>query len=335
MPDYKLATRRAALKWHVDPRILQALVQQESGFNPNAVSNADAHGIAQFIPSTAKAYGVNLNDGRVTDDLEGAAHYLADNLKKTGGNYHQALSIYNSGRPDAYRDPKFAKGQTYNYVKTILANAKNFGGGAGAGGGPSGQNGSAAAANMTTTTSFDQAGYDKARKLTILGNYLARRNPNNALVKMGLATPGALPDRADFTKTSTHTAMPSSSASGTPGGAGRRPSSQLLEEIYNTGGQGYAVKNGQKVSGEQVYGAVWGGHKDHVHIASGPKQVVELGKLALSMGLHVGENPHFGGVDPVHAPNSYHYKGQAIDVSGDPKKMAAFARKVEEIYGIR
>jgi hypothetical protein len=68
-------------------------------------SGAGAQGIAQFMPATAKGYGVNLNDGRVTDDLEGASRYLADNLKKTGGNYHQALSIYNSGRADAYKTP--------------------------------------------------------------------------------------------------------------------------------------------------------------------------------------------------------------------------------------
>jgi hypothetical protein len=38
------------------------------------------------------------------------------------------------------------------------------------------------------------------------------------------------------------------------------------------------------------------------------------------MGLHVGENPHFGGVTPVHVQGSYHYKGEAIDVSGDPRR---------------
>jgi hypothetical protein len=72
-----------------------------------------------------------------------------------------------------------------------------------------------------------------------------------------------------------------------------------------------------------------------VHVAAGPKTVVELGKLAQRMGLHVGENPHFGGVDPVHVAGSYHYKGEAIDVSGDAKKMALFAQEVadyREVY---
>jgi hypothetical protein len=32
----------------------------------------------------------------------------------------RALSAYNSGRPDAYKDPNFAHGQTYNYVRSIM-----------------------------------------------------------------------------------------------------------------------------------------------------------------------------------------------------------------------
>lgn len=122
-PDYQLAATRAARKFGIDPRIFLAQIRQESGFRPNVTSSSNAHGIAQFIPSTAKQYGVNLNDGRVTDDLEGAARYMRDLLRQNGGNYHRALSAYNSGKPDAYKDPSFAKGQTFNYVRTILGNA--------------------------------------------------------------------------------------------------------------------------------------------------------------------------------------------------------------------
>jgi hypothetical protein len=80
-----------------------------------------------------------------------------------------------------------------------------------------GQNGSAGASvsspasgggtktTTTTTASFDQAGYDKARKLAILGNYLQQKNPNSTLLRLGVATPGALPDKADFQSSSTST----------------------------------------------------------------------------------------------------------------------------------
>jgi hypothetical protein len=39
-------------------------------------------------------------------------------------------------------------------------------------------------------------------------------------------------------------------------------------------------------------------------------------------------------VSAVHVPGSYHYKGEAIDVSGDPGTMNAYSRKVERLFGI-
>lgn len=89
------------------------------------------------------------------------------------------------------------------------------------------------------------------------------------------------------------------------------------------------IKNGQRVPKGFV-----DGHTDHVHVAGGPKSVVALGRLAQQMGLRVSENPAFDKVDPVHTEGSYHYKNQAIDVSGDPKKMARFSRRVARLYGL-
>jgi len=108
--------------------------------------------------------------------------------------------------------------------------------------------------------------------------------------------------------------------------------SKVLELIHNDGsGPGYGIKNGQVVNGSQVFSDVWAGHQNHVHVAAGPKTVVLLGKLAQRMGLRVSENPHFGGVDPAaHVPDSYHDRGEAIDASGTPKQMDAFAKAVEE-----
>lgn len=103
---------------------------------------------------------------------------------------------------------------------------------------------------------------------------------------------------------------------------------ELLESFYNGPG-GVNIKNGQRVSKGFV-----DGHTDHVHVAGGPKSVVALGRLAQQMGLRVSENPAFDKVDPVHTEGSYHYKNQAIDVSGDPKKMARFSRRVARLYGL-
>lgn len=64
-----------------------------------------------------------------------------------------------------------------------------------------------------------------------------------------------------------------------------------------------------------------------------------LGHVAQSaFGLHVGENPDFGGVHPVHVAGSWHYKGRAFDASApmtaDGKaRMSRFANWVAQNYG--
>jgi len=86
MPNYRKATRKAARRYGVRPELLEAQIKQESGFNPRAGSPAGARGIAQFMPGTAATYGVNLNDNRASDDLDGAARHMRDLLKKYKGN---------------------------------------------------------------------------------------------------------------------------------------------------------------------------------------------------------------------------------------------------------
>jgi len=108
---------------------------------------------------------------------------------------------------------------------------------------------------------------------------------------------------------------------GRGGGAPRSGSS--IKELFWQGPGGINLKNGRRVPQGFV-----SGHTDHVHVAAGPKTVDRFGRMAQRMGLHVGENPDFGGVDPVHAPKSFHYSDRAIDVSGDPRLERRFARRV-------
>jgi cell wall-associated NlpC family hydrolase len=121
MPDYRGVARAAAIKYGLDPNIFERQIGQESGFNPHAKSGAGALGIAQFMPATARGMGINPNDPVAA--LYGAARMDAGNLKKYGS-YERMLSAYNSGRADAYTDPNFAHGETYNYVKSIMGRAK-------------------------------------------------------------------------------------------------------------------------------------------------------------------------------------------------------------------
>jgi hypothetical protein len=89
-----------------------------------------------------------------------------------------------------------------------------------------------------------------------------------------------------------------------------------------------AWKNGQRI-------APIGGHGKHIHAAfTNADQMRRAIALAQRLGLAVRENPAVDPVDPVHTKNSYHYRslgpklGQAIDVSGNAGKMAAFYRSL-------
>jgi soluble lytic murein transglycosylase-like protein len=66
--------KEASSTFDVPLSLLLAVAQQESNFNPNAVSDAGALGIMQFEPATAKVYEINPLDP--AQAIPAAAHYL-------------------------------------------------------------------------------------------------------------------------------------------------------------------------------------------------------------------------------------------------------------------
>lgn len=110
----------AAQKHRVDPKLLRALITQESGRRRKAVSPDGARGPGQIMPATAKGLGVNIYDDKVTDDLEGSAKYLRQQLDTFDGDVDKALAAYNAG-PGAVQKyggiPPYP--ETQNYVKRI------------------------------------------------------------------------------------------------------------------------------------------------------------------------------------------------------------------------
>lgn len=119
--DLSSVISSAAESYAVPIKILSSLIQQESGGKPDAESPVGARGIAQFMPETAKQYGVDVNDP--VSSIKGAAHYLSD-LYKQFGSWELALAGYNAG-PGAVQKyggiPPYA--ETQNYVRSILAMA--------------------------------------------------------------------------------------------------------------------------------------------------------------------------------------------------------------------
>lgn len=116
--EYLEVAKAAARKHGVPEDLFLRLVQQESGWNPGAVSVKGATGLAQLMPGTAEVLGVDINDPEA--NLDGGARYLRMMYDKFGS-WKLALAAYNAG-PGAVEQhdgvPPYA--ETENYVKAIL-----------------------------------------------------------------------------------------------------------------------------------------------------------------------------------------------------------------------
>lgn len=93
--DYAQALVEVAKANELSPYLLEAVVWQESRWNPAARSRAGAIGLAQLMPGTARDLGVDPNDP--LQNLSGGARYLRQQLNRFGGNVEKALAAYNAG----------------------------------------------------------------------------------------------------------------------------------------------------------------------------------------------------------------------------------------------
>ncbi|MFT4181010.1 MAG: lytic transglycosylase domain-containing protein [Rhizobium sp.] len=126
-----------------------AIARQESAFNPAAVSSANARGLLQLLPKTAKAvagrHGMTYSDAKLTQDAGYnatlGAHYLGEQIDAFGGSYILTFVAYNAGPNKVpewisrYGDPRGKSidevvdwieripfPETRNYVQRVMEN---------------------------------------------------------------------------------------------------------------------------------------------------------------------------------------------------------------------
>lgn len=118
MTDYRAAAREAAVRHNVPPLLFERQINRESQFDPNARSAAGALGIAQFMPATASAFGIDPMDPLAA--LDAAAAYM-DRLHRMFGSWRLALAAYNAGEGNVREYggvPPFP--ETQDYLTNIL-----------------------------------------------------------------------------------------------------------------------------------------------------------------------------------------------------------------------
>jgi soluble lytic murein transglycosylase-like protein len=107
-------------KYNIDPRLVSAVVQTESNFNPNAESASGAQGLMQLMPDTARELGVQ-NSLDPVQNLEGGVHYLRSMLDRYDGNVSMALAAYNAGPGTVSKYGGIPPYQeTQSYVRRVL-----------------------------------------------------------------------------------------------------------------------------------------------------------------------------------------------------------------------
>ena len=139
--------KRSASVNGLDPYLVASLIRQESEFNPNAVSRANAVGLMQLLPKTGKLVAKEVKLKRYNPsqlytpavNMELGTRYFRGMVDKFGGSFEYALAAYNAGSERVeewlgqgkYRDPQeFVESipftETREYVQAIMRNASVY-----------------------------------------------------------------------------------------------------------------------------------------------------------------------------------------------------------------
>lgn len=114
-PEIANMVRSLAPEYRLDPNLVLAVIEVESGFNPRARSPKNAQGLMQLIPATAQRFGVE-DVWDPEQNLHGGMAYLRWLLDHFDGDLELALAGYNAGENAVERHggiPPYKETQAY------------------------------------------------------------------------------------------------------------------------------------------------------------------------------------------------------------------------------
>jgi hypothetical protein len=118
--DLEPLIQRQSDNQNLDPKLVKAVIQVESGYNHKALSNKGAMGLMQLMPDTASLFNVR-NAFDPEENLRAGTRYLRQLLDRFAGRVELALAGYNAG-PGAVEKhggvPPYA--ETRDYVKQVM-----------------------------------------------------------------------------------------------------------------------------------------------------------------------------------------------------------------------
>ena len=147
--EYKDEVLEYSKKYNLDPYLVFAVINAESGFDKHATSSKNAKGLMQITESTAKEVNEitnsvdSLNEENIYNEdinIELGCQYLASLISRYNGNYYLAICSYNAGIGNVYKwisqgqisqdlnttDVELPFKETTKYLKKVIHNYKMY-----------------------------------------------------------------------------------------------------------------------------------------------------------------------------------------------------------------